>query len=300
MNRVVRVRLAGPQAQLGSVPAADVARLLLGVERAVARASGAVLRRRVKSTGRWGRLIEDAVRFRLVGIEAGSVVGVLELPAVERGGDQLEFDVTTLGESALIAALRTAAGDEEDVDVARAFVKLTEELSVGTRYSAVTFETDIPGAPRRVIVDQAARARLERIVRAGPDRRADTLVGALVEADFESHTARLRAADGQSVAVSFDEDQADDIKQTLRGRAQLIGEVTYDPLTSHAVKVEVRAIARAEQMGMQLETDDFWTDVTVDQLWQQRGTDPVTDPAVLVADDLTDEEAEELFAALGS
>lgn len=39
MTTALRVVLQGPEAELGSVAAADVARLLLGVERAVARAA---------------------------------------------------------------------------------------------------------------------------------------------------------------------------------------------------------------------------------------------------------------------
>jgi hypothetical protein len=40
MSTVLRVRLTGDDAPLGRVAAGDVARMLLGVERAVARAAG--------------------------------------------------------------------------------------------------------------------------------------------------------------------------------------------------------------------------------------------------------------------
>jgi len=301
MSKVVRVRLSGGEARLGSVPAADVARLLLGVQRAAARASGAVLRRGVKKTGRWGKVIEDAVRFRLVGIEEGSVVGILELPAVETGADQLELDAGSLGEAALVATIRTAAGETDDADVARALVRMVERLGVGSRYEAVTFETDIPGAPSRVVVDGAACRRLQQLAASEPEPRADTLVGLLVEADFESYTARLRAADGQRIIVDFDEEQADDIKKALRGRAELVGEVAYDSLTAQAVRVDLRAITRAEQLAMSLDPGEFWVDVIIDKLRAEHsGIQPITDPAVLAAKDLTDEEADALLAALES
>lgn len=300
MSRVIRVRLSGGDAELGTVPAADVAHLLLEVEALTARAVGVVRRRRLKRTGRWGKVVEEAVRFRLVGIEAGSVVGVLELPDVVQEPDQLDVEVPTLGESALIAALRIGAGEDEDVDVARAFVRLAERVGVGTRYETITFETSLPGVPREVHIDSAARGRLEALMQASAAPRADALVGMLFEADFESFTAKLRAQDGQVVAVRFDEDQADDVKQALRGRAQLVGEVTYDPATSQAVRVDVRAIATAEQLGMNLDTGVFWTDVTVEQIRVERGIRPVGDPDVLLAADLTDEEADELLAALES
>lgn len=300
MGEVVRVRLVGDEAALGSVPAADVAHLLLGVQVVAARAGGVVRRRRLKRTGRWGKAIEDAVRFRLVGIEAGSVVGVLELPDTEPELDQLDVDAATLGESAMIAALRTGAGEEDDVDIARAFVRLTDRLGIGTRYEAVAFETSLPGAPGEVRIDAVARRRLEAVVDSGAAQRADTLVGVLFEADFESFTAKLRAHDGQAITVRFDEDQADDIKQALRSTARLVGEVTYDPATSLAIRVDLRTLTTAEQLSMDLETDDFWTDLTVDQLRAQQGVQPVEDPDVLLAVDLSDDEAEELLAALES
>lgn len=300
MSTVVRVHLTGGDAELGSVPAADVAHLLLGVQAVTARASGAVLQRSMKRTGRWGKTIEDAVRFRLVGVEPGSVVGVLELPEVTLDPDQLDLDVTTLGESALIAALHTGVGKADHIEVARAFVKLTERLGIGTRYEALTFETSLPGVPAQVRIDAVVRERLEELVQVGATQRADMLVGVLFEADFESFTAKLRAPHGQPIAVSFDEDQADDIKQALREKAQLLGEVTYAPATSQAIRVDLRAINRAEQLGIELETDDFWTDMTVEQLQTAHSVLPVDDPDVLLGTDLTTDEADELLAALDS
>ena len=57
--------------------------MLLGIERVVARASGHVIGRQVRPTGRWGVLIESAVRFRLIALEERSVGGLL--------GSQISF-----------------------------------------------------------------------------------------------------------------------------------------------------------------------------------------------------------------
>lgn len=300
MNRVLRVGLTGGEARLGRVPASDVAKLLLGVERAVARATGDVVGRRVKQTDRWGKVIESAVRFRLVGIEEGSVVGVLELPDLRREPNTLDLDTSTLGETGLIAALKTALGGEDaDPDVAGAFVKLADGVGVGSRYDAVSFETDIQGVPERIVVDAPARQRLSEVAeQAAPEARADTLVGVLVEADFERFTARLRAADGQPVAVNFDEDQADEIQEALRSAAEFIGEITYDAHTSRAVRVELRATTRAEQLAMSLEAGEFWWDVTIDDLRVERGISAVTDTTELGDPELTNEEADAFLAAL--
>jgi hypothetical protein len=128
MSTVLRVRLTGEDAELGHVAAGDVARMLLGVERAVARAAGHVIGRQVKPTGRRGRTIEETTRFRLLGIERGSVVGVLELPEEVADNGALDLDTPSLGDLALESALATAA--EAHSVVLRRIVH-GEQLTIG-------------------------------------------------------------------------------------------------------------------------------------------------------------------------
>lgn len=302
MSGLLRVRLSGGDARLGVVSASDVAKLLLGIEAAVARATGDVLGRPVKATGRWESAIASAVRFRLVSIEEGSVVSVLELPEMATDPDALDVvDASTAGEMGLAAALMTACGDADDPDVAAAFVKMVDQIGLGTRYDAVTFDTDLHSAPAEVMLDLAARERLVQVAaKASPEVRPDTLVGVLVEADFEKFSARLRSPDNRSVAVNFGEALADDIHEVLRSPAELVGEIEYDPETARAVRVELRAITRAEQLAMDLEPGEFWEDVTIDDLRAQRGIEPVSAEVELGDPELTDEEADAFVAALSS
>lgn len=299
MTTVVRARLTGDAAELGSVLASDVAKLVLGVERAVARGAGAVLGRQVRATGRWEKVIENAVRFRLVGIEAGSVVGVLELPTVEPELHALELDAGTLGERGLQAALRTAAGERDDADIAAELVKLADSVGVGRRCDGITFGADIDGRQHEVTLDAPARGRLHQAATATQAHaRPDTLAGVLVEADFEKLTARLRSGDSGSVAVEFDEPQADAIQEALRAPAELVRQISYDPKTARAIRVELRTITRAEQLAMNLEPGDFWQDLTVDELRQQHAVPPVTAETELGDDAVSDEEADAFLAAL--
>jgi hypothetical protein len=155
MSTVLRVRLTGDEAQLGRVAAGDVARMLLGVERAVARAAGHVIGRQVKPTGRRGRVIEETTRFRLLSIERGSIVGVLELPEEATNADTLNADVPSLGPLALESALATAAGEEtEQVDVAEAFVQLVDDVGVGSRFQSLTLEEEGPAGRKMVTLDR--------------------------------------------------------------------------------------------------------------------------------------------------
>jgi len=301
MNRVLKMRLTGGDARLGSVPASDVGRLLVGVERVVARAAGDVSGRRVKQTGRWRTQIKSAAQFRLRAIGEGSVVVELELPDIVPDAETLDSDASTLGQLGLASALKTIAGDTSDADIAAAFVKLADEVGIGSRYDALEFDTELEDAPRHVKLDVTARNRLQDVAaRAEALIREDSLVGVLVEADFEKLTARLRSPDGESVIVDFEEDLADELQAALRSPAQLSGEIVYNPETSRAERVELRAITRAEQLSMGLDPGDFWDDVTIETLRRQNGVEPSTSETVLHDPDLTDDEADAFLAALTS
>lgn len=300
MSTVLRVSLTGADAELGRVAAGDVARMLLGVERAVARAAGHVIGRQVKATGRRGRTIEESTRFRLLGIEGGSVVGVLELPSETVEEERLDVDVPSLGDLALDAALATAAGEEtQQVDVADAFVRLSDDLGVGTRFDALTIEQQRAGDRRTVTLDRPARERLWELVASAPKSRDDSLVGVLVEADFEKHTARLRTAAGQGITVRFEPELADSIQEVLRRQTELVGEVAYDPQTMEARSVKLREIVRSEQLTMGLEAGEFWAARSIGELAAERGVGPVEDVDVLRDHEASDEEVDRVLAALG-
>lgn len=299
MSTVLRVRLTGEDAELGRVAAGDVARMLLGVERAVARAAGHVIGRQVKPTGRRGRTIEETTRFRLLAIERGSIVGVLELPEETSDADTLDLDVQSLGELALTSALATAAGEEtEQLDVAEAFVRLADDVGVGTRFAALTLEEEHPAGHKSVTLDRPARERLFKIVSAAPSSRADSLIGVLVEADFESNTARLRTRGGQRIAVRFEPELADNIQHGLRRQAEFLGEVSYDPKTMEARSVKLRRIVQDEQLTIGLDAGDFWAPRGIDELAAERGIAPVEGVDMLRDREASDEEVDRLFAAL--
>lgn len=79
-----------------------------------------------------------------------------------------------------------------------------------------------------------------------------------MEADFERRTARLRTSSNRVVRVEFDDDHADEIQRALRQNAEFEGIVTFDPTTNQAVAVEMRSIRRTLQLGMDLDSGDYW------------------------------------------
>ncbi len=296
----VTARLEGSLARLGEVPAADIAHLILGVERAIARSAAQIIGRR-PGTGRRGATIEASTRLRLVSILEGSVMPVLELPDVTgdvEGG--FDLDVQDLGSLALDATLGLFELKEPSPDVAGAFIQLYDDLGIGSRYERLTISSpDLKDHDRSLILDSASRQRVRRIAEgAGVTRQDDNVVGTLVEADFERKTARLRTSSRRLVAVTFSDQLADSIQEILRRQTELKGRVHYDETTGEATRIEVERILKTEQLLMGIEPDEFWANVSVPELISQHPGPIASSMSDLFDIDATDEELDAFLNAV--
>jgi hypothetical protein len=260
MPRVIRARLEGPDAEFGKVAARDVARLILNLETALARAAYVTLgRSRPGQTGRHATAIEKASRLRFLGVRKGSLIELLALPdGGEASEDEFPVDVEHLGERAwdeLLESIRSG-GDETDAELAAAVATLGDELGIGQRNRRLHLgDADLANprhTPRNnVVINAEVRTRMRRIATAPRPAQDDTVVGKLVEADFEHNSARLRSPSGQLVTVSFPEELADEIHTALRKPAsQLVGRVTYDPKSATARSIDLARVTRADQLAL--------------------------------------------------
>jgi hypothetical protein len=299
MGKELRVALEGPDAVLGRVPAADVAKLILGLESVIARAATLALGKTPRG-GRRMAAVERSVRLRLVGLEQSSIIPVLELPDVATAPDELPLaGGQQLSDIAIKQMLRSARGDRgAHPALIRAFAKLTDDLAIGDRYDSMWVEVE-GRQPDRVIIDKARRKELRsRANRKQSLPVGGVVVGTLVEADFEHHTARLRTPAGQRVEVVFDPDLADAIQMALRNPAELVGDVMFDPDTSFAKSIVLREITAAEQMRIGVDSRAFWQSPSVSELQRQQGISQVTDIERLKDRDASDEEVDAFFSAL--
>ena len=302
---VLRVRLEGENAQLGRVPAADVAQLLISVERALARAASVVIGRPSRKPGRRERVVAEAAHVVLRAVESGSVVPVLELPAVPWDAEMLQqsmtMDVAHLGE---VAAGQIIDVMRDEIDghpyVVEALAELGALLGIGIRHSKVRFEMSGSSVQREPVdLDAAVAARLRARVKA--DKAAakqGMLVGTLVEADFESFTARLRSPEGRPVAVSFDPSMADEIHRALREPAAVEGWITYDPEHQAARSINLRRVVRSDQMDLGIDARAFRDRKTFSQLQREQGVTGPFDVAELYDPQSPEEELEAYDAAL--
>ncbi len=304
MGEVLRLTLEGPDAEPGRIPAADVARLLQGYERALARAAEARMRRRAR-VGRRGGAVESATHLIFRGIERGSLVAVLELPELITS-DELGLDDAQLGELAsedLIALLREPEREVGDDRVIEALAQLGDELAIGSRYSALVVEWQRgAGAVERGVLNAETRRHLagRRAAAAQHPARNDRVVGTLVEADFEERRAHVRTNDLQRIEVTFTDDQADEIHSALRRPGELDGRITYDSRTNTMLSIELRRIIRSEQLQVLLDSEDFWYHRSVDALAAEQGVSATHDLEALADHDATTEELEAFLDALSS
>jgi hypothetical protein len=298
----LRVILNGELAELGKVPAADVARLLLAVERAVAHAASVSLGRTTRPRGRRVSAVAETARLRLRGIEQGSVIPVLEFPDVP-SEESLDLDVETLTDTAVRRVFDTAEGlPDQHPLISSALLQLTEELRIGERYESVGLRLLSEERSREVVLDSAVRQRLR--TQAGllaVPIREETVVGTLVEADFERRTARLRSPDGQAVSVTFGEGLEDEVQEALRRQAGFVGQVVYEPESMQARSVALHAIQQPEQLIMGVDAAAFWRAPSYDDLAEQQGVDlaPI-DPDDLYDAGATEEERDAILAAIST
>lgn len=306
MGAEFEAKLEGADAVLGRVAAGDVGRLLIGLERAIQIAAAVAVKRRPKVTGRRVKPAEDASRLKLRAITRGSVTSVLELPDIPLDEDTLDLELQHLGEQALdniMDMLETRRS--ADPAVVHALEQLVDEVGIGRRYDRVRIRRlDGPDSPpREGIISDETVSSLRAAVAETIEVRDDTLVGELVEADFEKRTARLKTQAGADVVVSFGEDLAHDIHWALPPGhdpmpIQFEGRVTYDPHVGVARSVTLHRIASDEQLMVGLDIEDFWARPTIEEIARDQGIPPELaridpDPA------FSDDEAAEFLAALG-
>ncbi len=300
--RIVRAQLEGDDAEPGRVAAADVARIILGLERAIARAAYLVLgKARRATTGRHNQTIESAAKLRFVGVAKGSFVGVLALPdTTEPSNEELPIPVADLSLMAFDRLLDVISGaaPSADIELAAAVAQMAAELGIGDRNASITLSDGDPSnaLTRQATIDAGVRERMQRLSERRPTAKDDTVVGVLFEADFEGNTAKLRLASGGVVTVSFASELADDIQEALRSRTGLEGLVHYDARTAQARTVELRALVRNVQLA--LDADAFWQAFAFADLQADQGTAGLVDPETLGIADLTDDERAAFLAAL--
>ncbi len=232
------------------------------------------------------------------------MVPVLDLPEPASLPGSLEIHAASLTETALERLLDAAEETNVHPVVTEALLDLADGLRIGDSYESLTFDyrSTYTEAPRVVTVDRVVRGRLRATLEEGRDVaiREDTVVGTLVEADFERHTARLRGPVNEAVSVTFDEELDDAIQDALRRPASFQGEIVYDPDTLTARSVRLRSVLRGRQLVLGIDQELFWTERSFDELADEQHVVPATSPQDLYDAGASEEERNAFMTELMS
>jgi hypothetical protein len=291
-----RATLRGSDATLGVIRASDVARLITGLESAVAAAAYATLGKpRRGSTGRHRAAIEAASRLRFQNVESGSVVAVLRLPQLAEITDAaFDIEVDDLAGAAFDRLVACFAELDEQVDpgIAKALADLGQELGIGERHDELLLTSARTPAAGRL--NASSKERMRRLADAPLGHQPDILVGTLREADFDRQTARLHTATGETVTVDFPPALANEIQDALRGQAAFEGIITFDRTTATVKRVDLRRISTPEPLPF--DTSAFWQTTSVEELAQAQGVLTATFEAPLA--EWSEQELADIASAL--
>jgi hypothetical protein len=279
--------------RMEDVPASDIAVLIDGVVRAVMRAAGHVVGRELKPTGRPEHVVASAAQIRLIALRSSSVEFEFAPAQPVNLPGTFAFDIQSLSERALGIAVESAAGrGQSHPDVIRAWVDTARKLGVGKRYKRLR-ALDLAGHELARIDAESlphlralANARVRDIPMTG-------VQGRLYEANFDTATALLETPSHEVVRVQFDQALADDIYRVLRGSANLVGDITYDPQAMRATSIHVSEVQRPRQLDL-----SFWQEKPIAEIAEEQGLAPVRDASSLTIAGLSRDEWAALRAAM--
>lgn len=295
-------RLKGPRG-LGDVPVREVAGFLESIAQIVAQGAAESLGRPLEATGRYPAAVEQASQVRLVSLRSGSLLAGIYTPPVTIPAGALNLDAESLAERGMRTVLDTIGSD----DVAALHPRLALELVETYDRSAIRWPAAVlsiqdlrPGHEREEAIDTRRRDQLRATAIAATIRAMTgrEVTGRLYEADFERRTAKVRTPTGDAVDVRFPPRLDDDIQRALRSRTTLVADVTFDPTTNRAKRVDVQEVLAGDQLGLEFEGVDFWHDPSLADLIARAGARPVVDVGALKLAGLTDAEWSDFYAAI--
>ena len=296
----LRITLLGDDASLGVIPAADVVRLLSGVEKAIARAAEV----RQGRTGRWaGRRDaerEAATRLMLRALEPGSLTAVLDVPGGDAAGETLEMADPSLGELAVADILRTLNEGEEHPRVAEALAELATGLDIGRRHQKLEMELIDDNARARSHIDAAVAERLRHKAEQPTVEEESTIAGTMFAVNFESNTAQIRINPINAIrTVKFEDDLTEQVQEALLNLTEFTGIVTKDAGSETIRSLRLTDITPPQQLSLGIGNIDLWKSPTIEQLAAAQGVDLNAKYNRVIEVEEDDPEIDAFFKALG-
>ncbi len=287
--------------RLQDLPVREVVAFLDEIVGLVAHGAGEVLRRPIRSPGRYEGPIEDASHIRLASLSSGSIVAeFLPAPVTDSSGG-IGLDAENLSEQAFGLLMDVAAGsNEQHPALADALVEFVGRFAGRHEGSRLLIEDRRPKRQRRVVLEAPPIGGAEEgPALAGDSNLAAEVTGRFFEANLEARSANVRTPSGDKVAVTFGPEHDSDIQRLFGDRAALRGDVRYDPRTNRIRSVRIREIMAGDQLSLEFSGTDFWSDRAATELAVDVGAQAVADPSDLELSGVSEEEWSALYEALG-
>ena len=298
----LRITLLGDDASLGVIPAADVVRLLSGIEKAIGRA--AEVRR--GRTGRWaGRRDaerEAATRLMLRALEPGSLTAVLDIPGGDAAGETLELADPSLGELAAADILRTLNEGDEHPRVAEALAEMASGLDIGRRRQKLEMELANGDGGARSCIDAAVAERLRGKAEQPTVEEESTIAGTMFAVNFESRTAQIRINPINAIrTVKFEDDLTAQVQEALMNLTEFTGIVTKDAGSETIRSLRLTDITPPQQLSLGIGNIDYRSSPTLEEIAASQGIDLSTHVNWVSGFEVDDDDPEinAFFEALG-
>lgn len=298
--RTFRLTIEG-SARLEDVPVREIATLLDDLVGLVARGSAEVLRRPINTTGRYRTAIEQASHVRLSAITSSSVVVDFFAAPPTPLPDGIDLDAESLSEMGISLVLDVADGKGlgEHPTLARSVGAFYDRVRSRRPDAIIKLEDRRNGHRRVAVLDERTRSLIEETLPTVAEvHQPSEVTGRLYEANVESRTAQVRSPTGERIDVQFEREHEADVRRLLGNRAELRGDVSYDPATNRARRIRVTEVPKPRQLDLEFEGVDFWVDPTIPALVTDAGAVPTADPSSLELREAADADWDALYEAL--
>jgi len=285
------IRLEGEAIGAGRVAVDHLLRLLTSMNKAFLRC-GQVLEGGADSLRRGPRrkALKDEIALELVQLTPGS-------PATVLGFERHQTQQKLFDDFGLKVIEKAIAGLEEvqkpgetlpagyDTGVLMAWREVGVLFEKGV--SEIHISLNHRPRPSVAAYTPAGYQELQKRIQ-GPQINVRTIEGRLLMADFKEHGTRCRVhpSVGDPVLCLFDEEQKEEVLESILHYVKVVGEAKEDPATGRITSIRIHDIQRLEEredehadllpQGTPPPTD-FWQSPTIEELAQSQGIRPVQD-----------------------
>lgn len=294
---LLKVRFDGTAIGTGRIPVPHLKAFLASLEKALLR-TGRVLTGDSTSLHRGPQpgSIKEEVSLDLVLLTHGSPAAVLGFERKEKKNSSLlgmDFGLNIFEKA--VAGLTAAQNQDEvlpvgyDVGVLMAWRDTGKLFSRGVE--RIEFILNHRATPLSAIYTPQGLARIQERIQ-GPQITIRTIEGRLMMADFKEHGARCRVhpSIGEPVLCLFDDDQEDEVQESIREYVRITGEAKEDAISGRIASIKIHGIERIEEQGnepaeplsqVRLTSRDFGNSPTLDELAAAQNIRPMKDVRAL-------------------